>query len=132
MTKVLIDTNIFIYDLDKNSKFHSEANKLLNSENELYTTSKNVSEFICVCTKLSIDYNIIEKYIEDIFSNLTILYPTPYSLEIFLELTKKNKPNGNRVYDIEIASIMIDNQILNIATFNMKDFEMIENFKTYN
>ncbi len=129
MNKVLIDTNIFIYDLDRNSKYHKKANEILNSENELFTTSKNISEFVCVATKLSIDYKIINNYLMDIFDNLVILYPSESSMEIFQELIKKSKPIGNKVYDFEIASIMIDNHIENIATYNTKDFEEIKNIK---
>lgn len=48
MTKVLIDTNIFIYDLDKKSKYNSKAKEILNSDFELYTSAKNISEFVSV------------------------------------------------------------------------------------
>ena len=40
MNKMLVDTNIFIYDLDRNSVFHKRASKLLNDGLiELFTTS---------------------------------------------------------------------------------------------
>ena len=37
--KILVDTNIFIYSVDADSKFHQKSLKiLLDPENELYTT----------------------------------------------------------------------------------------------
>jgi hypothetical protein len=46
-------------------------------------------------------------------------------------LIKKYKPAANRVYDIEIISIMHANGIIDISTFNDKDFEMVEEIKIY-
>jgi len=60
MTKVGIDTNIFIYTLDKSSTFHEKCyNFLKDNENDLYTTTKNISEYIAVCTKIGIDSEIM-------------------------------------------------------------------------
>ena len=50
--RILIDTNILIYSIDVDSKFHRKSIKLLlNPDNELYTTSKNISEFLVVLTR---------------------------------------------------------------------------------
>ena len=50
--RILIDTNILIYSIDVDSKFHHKSIKLLpNPDNELYTTSKNISEFLVVLTR---------------------------------------------------------------------------------
>ena len=43
--KVLIDTNILIYSLDKNSKYYAFANDIINSySGSAYITSKNISQ----------------------------------------------------------------------------------------
>ena len=44
-------------------------------------------------------------------------------LNIFKKLCTKHKPHRNQVFDIEIASIMLANEINTIATFNHKDFK---------
>ena len=52
MNSLLIDTNILIYAIDEDSKFHLNSKKLIeNSNYNLYTTSKNISEFLVVLTR---------------------------------------------------------------------------------
>jgi len=51
--------------------------------------------------------------------NCNILKPTDRSLDVFETLIKKYKPRGNRVYDIEIVSIMLANEIKKVATANI-------------
>ncbi len=59
MNKVGIDTNVFIYTLDKSSPHHKKCDILLKDpENELFTTTKNISEFIAVFTKIGVDREI--------------------------------------------------------------------------
>jgi predicted nucleic acid-binding protein len=126
MSKVLVDTNILIYAIDEDSRYHSPASQLLHGEeHELFTTSKNISEFLTVVTKplpkaLSIDEAL--NAIEDITSNLTVLFPSPSSFSIFINLLKKYQPTGLRIHDFEIVSIGLDNGINRIATTNKKDF----------
>jgi len=58
--------------------------------------------------------------------NCNILKPTDRSLDVFETLIKKYKPRGNRVYDIEIVSIMLANEIKKVATANIDDFKNID------
>jgi len=83
MNKLLIDTNVFIYDIDKSSKYHNPANEILNSDKELYTTTKNISEYFAVLTKLELNYEKIWSYYLDIKRNVNILYPSKKSLLLF-------------------------------------------------
>lgn len=54
--KVGVDTNIFIYTLDSSSPHHEMCDNFLKDiENELYTTSKNISEYMAVCTKIGVE-----------------------------------------------------------------------------
>lgn len=66
MNDILIDTNVFIYDLDKSSQYNKTANKILNSDNSLFTSSKNISEFFAVLSKFDVSIDLILKYYEDI------------------------------------------------------------------
>lgn len=91
-----------------------------------FTSSKNISEFAAVASKYGVSHNHITKYISDILKNTIVLYPDPASIVKFLELIFKYKPQGNKVHDIEIVTIMISNGISSIATFNIKDFSGIE------
>ncbi|MBK9334194.1 MAG: type II toxin-antitoxin system VapC family toxin [Ignavibacteria bacterium] len=132
MSKVLIDTNIFIYDLDRASSFHKQAKQIVEDPRvELYTTSKNISEFFAVCSKLGIKSKLAFDYFDDIILNTTILFPDYKSLNIFKKLLKDNNAKGNKVYDIEIVSIMLNNNINQIATLNTKDFKTINEVEIY-
>ncbi len=130
MTKIGVDTNIFVYTMDDSSPHHLKCDRFLKSTgNELYTTTKNLSEFIAVCTKIGVERaKMIGMYYE-IKNNVTILYPTFQSLKIFEQLNEKYQPKGNRVFDIEIVSILITNKVNKIATINIDDFKTISEIK---
>lgn len=131
MNKLLIDTNVFIYNIDKSSKYHKPAYEILNSDKELYTTTKNISEYFAVLTKLEINYEIIWNYYLDIKRNVNILYPSKKSLLLFEELIEKYRPEGNRIYDIEIVSVMASYKVPLLGTFNLKDFINIDEIDIY-
>ncbi len=126
MNKIGIDTNIFIYAMDKSSIHHKNCVNILNDiENDLCTSTKNISEYFAVCTKINVNRDKMYSFYQEIKNNIKIFYPTKKSLEIFEFLNKKYKPKGNRVYDIEIVSIFLSKNINKIATINRKDFKNI-------
>ena len=131
--RLLIDTNILIYSIDVDSKFHHKSIKLLlNPDNELYTTSKNISEFLVVLTRAeSIKITVLEALdiLSELLINITILYPTEQTQNIFYKLLKKYTPTGLLIHDFEIVSIALANGIKNIATQNISDFKNIEEIK---
>jgi predicted nucleic acid-binding protein len=52
MNNILIDTNVLVYALDADSKFHEKSKSLVENENHnLFTTSKNLSELLVVLTR---------------------------------------------------------------------------------
>ncbi len=123
MSKVLIDTNIFIYAMDNSSAYHEAATGLLtNNHHTLFTTAKNISEFFAVTSKLKINLADCLAFYHEIRINCHILFPSEKSLQIFKELLEKYQPTGNKVFDVEIISIMMAHKINHIATFNQKDF----------
>ena len=135
MKKILIDTNVLIYSIDKDSKYFLQShNLLLDPTLELYTTSKNISEFLVVITRypgksLSIENALI--LIEDFSKILTFLYPNPASLKIFRQFLRKHKPTGLIIHNFEIASIALAHNITQMATFNTKDFDLINELSFY-
>ena len=130
INEVLIDTNILVYAIDEDSKFYSKSQALLyDSDYDLLTTSKNLSEFLAVVTKgqvvsLSVDEALA--VLEDYDDILTILYPSETSIHIFKELLQKYKPTGLKIHDFEIISIGLSHEINQIATVNTKDLEGVE------
>ena len=130
MINILIDTNLLIYAIDEDSKYYHSVQKLLDDEsNNLFTTSKNISEFLSVITRypgksISIkDALIVIKEFESIF---TVLYPSEESNLIFIDLLKKYSPHGRKIHDYEIISIALSYKIKRIAIVNKKDFSEIK------
>ena len=122
--QVVIDTNLLIYHLDKDSKYYNVSNKIFtNPDFELFITFKNISEFCAVVTKYKIiEEKLLETELDNLLNSFNILLPNERTIDIFTKLFKKYKPEGNRIYDIEIVSIMLSNEIKKIATINKKDF----------
>lgn len=134
--KILLDTNILIYSIDADSKYHKKSLEiLLHPEYELFTTSKNISEFLVVLTRAeSVKITVIEalEILSELLSGITILYPNEQSRLILYKLLKKYNPSGLRIHDFEIISIALANGIKRIATENISDFKNIEEIKIVN
>ena len=133
MNKVLIDTNVLIYSIDEDSEFFDLSRKvLLDENNENYTTSKNLSEFISVVTRIpnnSISIEEAVSIVDEFTSFIKIIYPNEESFLTFQELLLKYKPTGIKIHDFEIISIALANNINSIFTFNEKDFEKVSEIK---
>jgi predicted nucleic acid-binding protein len=126
MINLVLDTNILIYALDKDSIFHEKSKEIMESSafNQFITT-KSISEYFAVCSKLDIEHEKMIAFYDEIEKNITFLFPTDKSLSLFTELIGKYKPRGNRIFDIEIVSVMLANDVKNLATFNIADFKNI-------
>ena len=126
---ILVDTNILIYAIDADSRFHHQARRLiLNQTYKLYTTSKNISEFLVVLTRndeLNVTTAQCLDVLEELLVDVNILYPNIMTFKVFQELIKKYNPRGLWIHDVEIASIGIAYGISAIATKNVSDFKRI-------
>lgn len=112
--------------MEKSSAFYPSAKSILiNSHHNIFITSKNISEFFAVASKQKIAPQTSSDYFKEIKANSKILFPSEKSLLIFETLIQQYLPKGNQVYDIEIVSIMLANNIKYVATFNQKDFKNI-------
>ena len=130
MSRVLIDTNIFVYGIDEDSKYFDQAKQILDQTGkQLVTTSKNLIEFLTVVTKSS-GYNLNSELaleiIEEIIQSVEVIYPTPESLAILLDLVRRHSPSGLKIHDFEIISIGLSHGIHEVATFNTKDFKLVQ------
>ena len=126
MIDILIDTNVLIYAFDETSAFFIQATGLMKDEEmNLFITTKNISEFFAVCSKLKLDFSKTLGFYQDLKENVSILKPNNQSLMHFEKLIQKYQPKGNQVYDIEIVSMMLANGLKTIATANIGDFKNI-------
>lgn len=130
-TEVILDTNVLIYALDKSSPFHGRAAALLQDTSFSFRiTSKNISEYFCVCSKTKVPALNMWGFYRQLRQHAQVLYPSASSLTIFESLVQKYQPHGNHVYDVEILSIALANGVGEIRTANIKDFAGISEIKT--
>jgi predicted nucleic acid-binding protein len=130
--KLVLDTNILVYGINKESKYFDTIRNVLDSEDySFFITTKTVSEFVSVFSKLK-RYDIIEHEFPNILKKFKIIYPNKISIGIFHDLIQKYKPVGNRVFDIEIAAIMLSKKIENLFTINTRDFQDIKEINLIN
>jgi len=126
---VLVDTNVLIYAIDADSRFHDRALRFLSDPAlRLFTTSKNVSEFLVVLTRneeIALSPTECLEMLNSLLTNIVILYPYPMTFKVFQDLVRKYKPRGLWIHDLEIASIGIAYGISTIVTNNIADFECI-------
>jgi predicted nucleic acid-binding protein len=121
-TNLVLDTNVLIYGINEESEFFDRVREVLEDRQySFYVTTKTISEFVSVLSKLD-RYDVIENELPSILNNYTIIYPNKKSTKIFQELVNKYRPRGNKVFDIEIVSIMLSKKLKNIFTFNTQDF----------
>ena len=123
---VLLDTNVLIYAIDQRSDFHQPSQHFIDTyPGKLFTSSKNLSEYISAGTRGSNPIFTIEEALqdtEDFRRFLTVLYPNEDSFSLFRNLIDQYSVRGKRVHDVEIAAIALANGITQIATFNTSDF----------
>lgn len=132
MNKVLLDTNVLIYALDASSGYHQRSVALLTDPNAaLYLTTKNITEFFAVCSKLGVNFKQAFDFYAELRQNAILLFPDSVSVGFFEALLLKYNPKGNRVFDVEIASIMQANGLRYVATFNAKDFIPMTEMEVY-
>ena len=132
MNKILIDTNLLIYSVDADSLYHHRAqNLLLDLSNELFTTSKNISEFLSVITRGKTSVSMVDAIgaVDDFSRFIKIIFPDNQSQIIFRKMLLRYKPSGLLIHDFEIAAIALSNNITHLATFHHSHFALIKELK---
>lgn len=140
-TKVLIDTNILVYTFIQNSPFYSKLRQFLENliqdkKVEVCIAEKSIFEMIAVFSSpafVSQNLNLVElkEYLAYFTENedFTILYSSQQTTKITLNLFFNSETKKNRIYDLVLAGIAIENDIKIIYTKNIKDFENIQEIK---
>lgn len=133
---ILVDTNVLVYAKDQPSSMHGKAIHFLdNYEGKLYTTSKNLTEYLVATTRGDRPISPLHEALEDIedFMNLfSVIYPDHSSYQKLLNLLANHQHRGKKIHDYEIAAIALTNNISQIATFNEKDFTGIASIQVVN
>ncbi len=136
MSKLLLDTNLLYYAIDKASSFHSISLRFIDEvDSDLYTTVKNISEFLVSTTRGDDPTLTVEQAlnaVRDFQKFMAILYPDNRSFSQHQELLLHYSPKGKKIHDYEIAAIALANDITQIATFNADDFAKITKITVVN
>ena len=142
MNTYLIDTNIIVYAYNLDSDPHKEAFNILqdalNNKMRAFIADKSLYEFYAIIT----DPKRVEKpvsakeaiqainFIKS--SHIKIIMPTLNSMNILIELLEKYNIEKQRIFDIVLAAMAIDNHIETILTRNDKDFSMLAEINVIN
>ncbi len=130
---VPVDANILVYAVDKDSAFHDRSlNFLYDPERILFTTSKNISEFLVVLTKypeFGLSGSECLEVLDSLLDYVGVLYSNRRTYEVFRKLFAKYNPRGLWIHDLEIASIGIAHGITTVATYNVTDFERLSEIR---
>ena len=87
VNKLMLDTNVLIYGMDAQSIYHTSATALLTDPAyELFISTKVVSEFFAVCSKLKVATTDALNFYHELQKNIEILYPNALSLSHFESL----------------------------------------------
>ncbi|MEM9832376.1 MAG: PIN domain-containing protein [Bacteroidota bacterium] len=131
--QVLLDTNVLVYAKDEESDFYRRAASFVErSEANLVITSKSISEYLVVVTRGDEPLSSIEDALQDIqdfTQNFTLIYPTQQSYQKLNTLLQQYEIRGKRIHDLEMVAIGLANDIVNVATFNTKDFATIDEIR---
>lgn len=125
----LIDTNVLIYAYEKENterknKAFSIIEKCYKKEIFLALTNQIIAEFSFVAIKkLKMDQKEVKKIIEDIIS-FEHFKKINYSDKTIISALQISEENKMSFWDSLIVATMLENQISNIYTENIKDFKI--------
>ncbi|MGB3777838.1 MAG: PIN domain-containing protein [Tunicatimonas sp.] len=129
MSKLLLDTNLLYYAIDKTSAFHLASQRFIDEvDHDLYTTAKNISEFLVATTRgdsPTLTPQQALESVQDFQKIMTVVYPNEKSFSQLRTLIQQYNPKGKKIHDYEIAAIAIAHGITLVATFNSSDFAKI-------
>lgn len=131
---MLIDTNILVYAINADSPKNKTAQLFLKKQlDHLDISHQNIFEALRVLTHPKFSHPMTssqaQKALEEIIKASTIIYPNYKTHHVALELITKHKLFGNQIFDGYLAATALSNEICEIATDNVKDFQKFVEIK---
>jgi len=124
---MLIDSNILIYSLNRDSPKQQTAQRFLHSQKQLIFAQQNIFETLRILThsKFPNPFPTTEaiKAIALITDQAKVVAPTIETLDIALALTEKYQIKGAEVFDAYLVATAMSHGIAQIATDNTKHLE---------
>lgn len=125
---IFVDTNILVYfKTIKSPNFRVANFKLIQFyiDNEIFISNQVLKEYLVTMSRLSSETNL-DLFISDAnyFANkFNLLFDSQESKIILMDIIAKFKVRGKQIHDANIVATMLANNIKNLFTHNVKDFE---------
>jgi len=135
----IVDANVLVYALDSMAPQHLSSRTLLdqarNGLTTLYVTSQVLCELYAIVTsarRVLRPRSSAEAVaaIADLLSFLHVLPIPARTVEGWLDLLRRRPVTGASVFDLQIVSAMLANNIQRIYTFNTGDFKPFAEIET--
>jgi len=133
--KILIDSSILIYAVNRDSAQHKQVRKFLgdqfkDEQVQLFLAQQNILEALRVLThpKFPQPMNSTKsfKLLTQLLNQFTIISPLPETISIFEQLWHKYPRSGNFIFDLYLVATALTHNIRTIATDNEKDLGQFE------
>lgn len=134
---MIIDSNIVVYAIDKNSLKHKRAQEFLKENlGSLEIAHQNIFETLRVIThpKLPRPMKIRDAIdaVEKMLKVCSIVSPNWRTPSIAIELIKKYKLSSDLVFDAYLVATALSNEVNKIATDNIRDFQKFTELEVIN
>ena len=124
---MLIDTNILVYAINEDSPKNKTAQHFLVEQNNLVLAHQNIFEALRVLTHPKFSHPMNPKDAQEAIFAISdackIIYPNNKTHYLALELISKYNLVSNHIFDAYLAATAMSNNIMTIATDNIKDFQ---------
>ncbi|MBI2597750.1 MAG: PIN domain-containing protein [Candidatus Diapherotrites archaeon] len=133
-SKALIDTNILVYALDKDSEKHEKAKETIKNQCEkgsAIVSAQNLAEFVFVVTekKKKLSAEQANQFVFDLSDNSAVL---SYSTSEIIRASQLKFEYKTNFFDSLIVATMEKAGVFTIITENEKDFVKINWLKVIN
>ena len=139
---IFLDTNVLIYqtfeDFDREKHQHvRHVLKYLSENNyKIYVSTQVLREFFSISTNNRLFERPLEveealSKIDEFGNTFGILYDDELTMTKLKEIVSKYKVCKKDIYDANIAATMMANQLEELFTFNIKDFELYDEIRLF-
>ena len=139
---VFLDTNVLIYqtfeDFDREKHLHvCHVLKYLSENNyKIYVSTQVLREFFSISTNERLFERPLEveealSKIDEFGNTFEVLYDNELSMTTLKEIVSKYKICKKDIYDANIAATIVANQLEELFTFNIKDFEFFDEIRLF-
>ena len=139
--KYLIDSNLWIYYFSPSAPLHQQAKEFIENldldTNTYFVTTQILMEIYAVLTSNKLPEphkptDVIKRLKELVKSPIEVIGLTVKSMIHLEKLLLEHQPKGQKAWDYQLVAVMLENQIYNIYTNNVKDFEQINEIRAIN